>query len=128
MTTVPDIIFSDDNDVVPDVIWISKARRAAAMQPDGKLHGAPELAIEVLSPGIANENRDYEVKRGLYSRQGVNEYWIVSWPERRVEVFRRDQDPNMLELTATLYAGDTLTSLELPGFTCQVGDFFIDVE
>ncbi len=127
VTTVPGIIFSNDNDVVPDVIWISKARRAASMQPDGKLQGAPELAIEVLSPGTANENRDYEAKRGLYSRQGVNEYWIVSWPERRVEIFRRDQNPDMLELTQTLYAADTLTSPELPGFACQVNDIFTDV-
>ena len=54
----PRVIFDDDNDVAPDVIWISRERLATALQSDGKLHSAPELAIEILTPGPNNEYCD----------------------------------------------------------------------
>lgn len=54
----PGIIFTDDTNVVPDIVWISRERLKTALQKDGKLHASPELVVEVLSPGIANERRD----------------------------------------------------------------------
>ncbi len=86
----PGLIFTDDNDVAPDVTWMSNERLATTSQRDGKYHTAPDLAVEVLSPGTTNEQRDREFKLWLYSRRGVLEYWIVSWMERRVEIYRRD--------------------------------------
>ena len=121
----PGLIFADDNDVAPDVMWISLERQVQALQADGKYHGAPELAVEVLSPGSFNERRDREFKLWLYSRRGVMEYWIVSWIERRLEVYRRDEA--QLKLHATLYRADRLQSPYLPGFSCLVGDFFDDI-
>jgi len=118
----PGVIFADDDDVVPDVVWISQARRAAALGPDGHLHAAPELAVEVLSPGSANERRDREVKLKLYSRRGVLEYWIVDWRTRQVEVYR--QQDGMLCQAGTLSAVETLTSPLLPGFACPVASLF----
>ncbi len=121
----PGVIFADDDDVVPDVVWISHARLATAFQPDGKLHSAPELVIEVLSPGSNNERRDREAKLKLYSRRGVLEYWIVSWQERRIEVYRREG--TALTLAETLYDENLLQSPHLSGFTCQVRDLFTQV-
>jgi len=89
------------------------------------LHAAPELMIEVLSPGKKNEGRDRQAKLKLYSRRGVLEYWIVDWRQRRVEVYRRDQIA--LRLTSTLYAQDTLQSPLLPGFACQISALFMDL-
>src|SRR5262245_22634226 len=63
----PGIIFSRDDAVAPDLVWVSKPRLTAILGEDGKLHGAPELVIEVLSPGADNERRDKESKRKLYS-------------------------------------------------------------
>ena len=37
----PGVIFTDDTNVVPDVIWISQKRLKAALHKDGKLHNAP---------------------------------------------------------------------------------------
>lgn len=122
VNAAPGLIFADDDDVAPDVVWISKARLATALGADGKLHAAPELVIEVLSPGGANERRDREAKRKLYSRRGVHEYWIVDWQRREVEIYRREQAA--LVLMGTLYAHDTLTSPLLPGFACAVGRLF----
>jgi len=117
----PGLIFADEDDVAPDVIWISNDRLAHALKPDGKLHDAPELVIEVLSPGSANERRDREAKLQLYSRRGVSEYWIVNWMLRCTNVYRRDQA--QLHHIATLSEDDNLEFPLLPGFSCS--SFFI---
>jgi Uma2 family endonuclease len=39
---------------------------------------APILAVEVVSPGKVNEDRDYRYKRSEYAARGIAEYWIVS--------------------------------------------------
>ena len=121
----PGLIFAEDDDVAPDVVWMSSRRMAAIFRPDGKLHAAPELIIEVLSPGSANEKRDREAKLKLYSRRGVEEYWIVDWRQRRIEIFRREQA--QLALAATLMESDILTSPLLPAFACPVTDVFKDI-
>ena len=118
----PGLIFSDDNDVVPDIVWIGSARLASALRPDGHLHAAPELIVEVLSPGSASEKRDREAKRGLYSRRGVDEYWIVDWRRGTIDVFRRS-GPDLLH-TATLTASGVLESPLLPGLSLPVAPLF----
>jgi Uma2 family endonuclease len=118
----PGIIFEDDEDVAPDLTWISKARLKKALADDGKLHAAPELVIEVLSPGKTNEDRDRKAKLKLYSRRGVKEYWIVDWMFRQIEIYRRKG--LSLRLVATLDAADKLESPLLPGFSCPVGKIF----
>src|SRR5437016_6171732 len=50
----PGLIFTDDNDVAPDVVWISNKRIKTALEDDGKLHSAPELVVEVVSKGFEN--------------------------------------------------------------------------
>ncbi|GAB4580942.1 MAG: Uma2 family endonuclease [Anaerolineales bacterium] len=118
----PGVIFSETDDVVPDVVWISHERLEALLDEAGHLTGAPELAIEVLSPGVMNERRDRQAKLKLYEMQGVREYWIVNWRLREVEVFRRDGA--RLLLVGKLLTEDTLTSPLLPGFACLVTDLF----
>jgi Uma2 family endonuclease len=121
----PGMVFADDtdDDVIPDVVWISRARLARALDAAGHLTIAPELVVEVLSPGSTNERRDREAKLGLYSRRGVDEYWIVDWRRHRVEVFRRVGGPD-LELVATLGDEDALTSPLLPGFEVKVASLW----
>ncbi len=119
----PGVIFDDDDDdVVPDVVWISQERLAIALQSDGKLHSAPELAIEILAPGPTNEYRDREVKLKLYSRQGVVEYWVANWQERSIEIYQREWA--LLALNRKLYADDVLESPLLPGFSCSLSQLF----
>jgi Uma2 family endonuclease len=121
----PGLIFAEDDDVAPDLVWLSTARLAAALWPDGKLHAAPELVVEVLSPGRANARRDREAKLDLYSRRGVSEYWIVDWQRRRVEVHRRED--LRLRLIATLREAEALASPLLPGFALPLERLFADL-
>lgn len=92
------------------------------MGADGKLHAAPGLAIEVLSPGATNARRDRETKLKLYAREGVEEYWIVDWLARAVEVYRR-AGAGLVPATP-LTDADTLTSPPLPGFALPVADLW----
>lgn len=122
VSIAPGLIFADDDDVAPDLAWISNERLSQALEADGKLHDAPELVVEVLSPGSANERRDREAKLQLYSRRGVTEYWIVDWMLRCIDVYRRDQA--QLHYLATLGEYDSLESPLLPGFSCSVASLF----
>jgi Uma2 family endonuclease len=121
----PGLIFAEDDDVAPDVVWISHRNLATALGADRKLHAAPELIVEVLSPGSANQHRDRQTKLKLYSRRGVREYWVVDCERRQFEIYRRQQ--GALALDATLLEQDTLTSPLLPGFSCPVADLFFRV-
>ena len=121
----PGVIFSEHEAVAPDVLWISRERLDEVLDPNGRLRAAPDLMVEVLSPGSANIRRDREAKLDVYSRRRVREYWIVDWQARTVDVFRPLDDA--LKLAASLGAEDTLESPLLPGFSCRVADLFAGV-
>lgn len=118
----PGLVFSETDSIIPDVVWASYERLSTMLDEAGHLIAAPELVVEVLSPGEQNERRDRESKLKLYSAYGVLEYWIVSRQQQTVEVYRRDQA--RLKLVMTLFAGDELTNPVLPGFRAVVGQFF----
>ena len=121
----PGVIFAEDDDVAPDVVWIRRERLAKALDSAGHLHTAPDLVVEVLSPGESNQSRDRDAKLKLYSRRGVREYWIVDWQQRQVEVYRRRDAA--LRLASTLLAEDALQSPLLPGFSLMVGLLFQEI-
>lgn len=52
------------------------------------VHGAPDLVVEVLSPGTAKNDRGR--KMDVYAKCGVREYWIVSPNEKTVEQYIQD--------------------------------------
>ena len=122
VNAAPGLIFAEDDDVAPDLVWISLATLGAALQEDRKLHSAPEIVIEVLSPGASNEQRDRQAKLKLYSRRGVREYWIVNGPEHEVEIYRHDG--TTLKFWGALGNEDRLESPLLPGFSCLVSKLF----
>ena len=126
----PGIIFDDADNVIPDVVWISNKRLSSLLDKAGHLTGAPELVVEVLSPGKENEKRDREDKLELYSNKGVEEYWICDREALRmqhrfqqtIEIYRRQN--TKLKLTATLLNKDVLTSPLLPGFNYPIAPIF----
>ena len=118
----PGLVFAEDDDVAPDLVWLRRERLAVIQDEAGHLRAAPELVVEVLSQGTSNVRRDREIKLALYSRRGVQEYWIVDWRRQTMEVYRREQAT--LRLVATLGNEDTLTSPLLPGFASPVAGFW----
>lgn len=116
------VIFGDNDDVIPDVVWISKEKYEILLDKAGHLCGAPDLVIEVLSAGTENERRDRELKLKLYSSRGVWEYWIADWRSQQILIYRREN--GVLKLALTLFADDTITSPLLPEFSCPVAQIF----
>ncbi|HJZ69878.1 MAG TPA: Uma2 family endonuclease [Blastocatellia bacterium] len=83
----PGVIFSDFSEVIPDIIYVSNERIKEIASGD-RVVGAPDLIIEVLSPGAENERRDRKAKRKLYQKYGVKEHWLIDPQLRTVEMYR----------------------------------------
>ncbi|MGD1862505.1 MAG: Uma2 family endonuclease [Leptolyngbyaceae cyanobacterium] len=119
----PGVIFSPTDAVIPDVVWISQDRLENGLDAAGHLTVAPELIVEILSPGEQNEQRDKEFKLKLYSMHGVQEYWIVNWQLETLAVYRREGA--QLQRVSTLMVGNCLTSPLLPDFQLPMAKVFV---
>lgn len=118
LTAPLDVVLSEENVVQPDIVFIPSDRLGIIGEEN--VRGAPALVIEVLSPSTLR--RDRAVKRGIYERFGVREYWVVDPGHRRIErLVLAEQgygDP------AVLSAGDVLASPLFPGLAADVHQVF----
>lgn len=113
-----DVILADDNVLVPDLIFVARARQQLFSRRG--LDGAPDLVIEILSP--STRSRDLGVERQLYARFGVRELWLVD-PERdAIDVFALSHGE--LVAVGTSGAQDTLVSRVLPDLRLDLGAVF----
>lgn len=80
-----DVALADHSVVQPDLLYFTAARRGLVR---GRVEGAPDLAVEILSPGTAR--RDRGEKLALYAGSAVREYWIVDPLERQIEFMTND--------------------------------------
>ena len=117
----PGVIFDDFNGVIPDIVFFRNERRAEIASGE-RMSGAPDLVIEIISPGTENERRDRVLKRRLYGRFGVKEYWLVDLVNHAVEVFQLGKEG--LELAVVFTGEDEMTSSVLPGFRVKLTDLF----
>ncbi|HMJ27064.1 MAG TPA: Uma2 family endonuclease [Pyrinomonadaceae bacterium] len=117
----PGLMLSQYSGVIPDLVFYTHARGAEIIA-DERLVAAPDIVIEILSPGRENVARDRIAKRQLYAKYGVNEYWIVDSENRSIEIYR--QAANTLEFATILRNDDSVTSPLLSGFKCPVAKIF----
>jgi Uma2 family endonuclease len=78
-----DVTLDDHNVVQPDIFFISKER--AGILQGGRILGAPDMCVEILSPGT--EQIDRVRKLELYARFDVTNYWIVDLSARTIEEY-----------------------------------------
>ena len=80
--TAPFDVYLDEeeNAIQPDIFFISRAK-AHIVEDNGHVHGVPDMIIEILSPG--NKKHDQIVKKALYEKFGVKEYWIIDPDTKR---------------------------------------------
>ncbi len=76
-----DVYLTEYDRVIPDAMIVCNKD---IIQMNG-IHGAPDLVVEVLSPGTAKNDRGY--KKDLYEKSGVREYWIVDPVMRSIEAY-----------------------------------------
>ena len=114
-----DVVLSDTNIVQPDLLFVSREREH--LLSDGeKVRGAPDLVVEILSPSSADKDRG--LKRELYGRYGVTEYWIVDPIAETVSIHR--QRGGVLAVTDMFGRGQTLRSPLLAGLELRLDDVF----
>ena len=113
-----DVILDDENVLQPDLVFIASWQKDIIAREG--LRGAPALCVEILSPSTAE--LDTGVKRLLYARYGVKEYWLVSPEEKTITVYRLQENPSAPFRVFGL--GDTLTSELFPGWALPLDSFF----
>lgn len=105
-TVIPDgtdLYLTERDRFIPDMMVVCDREK---IQKDG-VHGAPDLVVEVLSPGTAKNDRIH--KKTVYEACGVREYWLVDPENRTIEQYLlRD---GALELN-TVYVSYTERDLE----------------
>jgi Uma2 family endonuclease len=109
--------------VVPDLVYFT-ADRFARVVNERHATAAPDLAVEILSPGT--RRRDKGRKRAIYDREGVREYWVVDPEARAITALRRPRaDAGLTDVTTlTSDAGESLESPLFPGLRLHLGDVF----
>jgi len=115
-----DVVFAEHDIVEPDLIYVSRGR--AEVITAKHVRGAPDLLVEILSPGT--RKTDEVTKRKRYEHFGVLEYWVVDPELDAIKVYRRvdDRFVRIAELSAE--AGDSLTTPLLPGFSVTLTETF----
>ena|SRR5947209_3827174 len=113
--------FSDRDIVEPDLLYISRER--SSVVTDKHVRGAPDLVVEILSPGT--RRTDEIKKRDLYESFGVQEYWVVDPEMDVITIDRRVEGAfvRSIELAAGK-DGELTTPLLLPGFSVKLAEVF----
>jgi Uma2 family endonuclease len=82
------VVLGNEDIVQPDVIFISRAR--GEIIKEREIRGTPDLIIEILSP--RRKRYDRTIKKKLYSKYKVPEYWVVSYTNEWIEVYSLKED------------------------------------
>lgn len=111
-----DVVFSDFDVVEPDLMYLSHQRAAEALTP-AHVRGVPELVVEIASKGT--RRRDETIKRRLYLRMGVTEYWIVDPDVEAIRVYRQpatafDRPVELSRTKGDVLTTDLLADLRMP--------------
>lgn len=95
----------------PDVAFISRERIPASGIPRGYWPGAPDLAVEVVSPN----DKLYEIDEKIedYLAAGVRLIWIVYPKKRSVTVHTPGSEPRVLTIDDTLDGADVVVGFQL---------------
>lgn len=116
-----DVRFSHWDIVVPDLLFVASDQPHIVTEKN--IVGAPALVVEILSP--STKKRDQQIKRRLFERSGVREYWMVDPDRNAIVIHRRDEGgafPRVGELTAAENA--VLTTPLLPGLALPLAQLF----
>ena len=118
----PGFILARDPDTVraPDIAFIRRERLPATPPEDAFWPGAPDLAVEVVSPGDTVREVDEKVQGWLAA--GAAMVWVVNPKWRSVTIYRSATDIRVLTEKDELDGQDVV-----PGFRCRMGDIFVNI-
>ena len=116
-----DVVFTRYDVVEPDLLYMSHTR-AQAVLTAANVQGVPELVIEISSP--STRTRDETIKRRLYEREGVSEYWVVDPDIDVIRIYRREGDGFGRPRELSAEPGDVLTTPLFEGLDLALSDVF----
>jgi Uma2 family endonuclease len=115
-----DVIFTLHDIVEPDLLFV--ANDQLEIMTEKNIQGAPAIVVEIVSKGT--RSRDERIKRELFERGGVQEYWIVDPASSRVTVHRREGKTLDAQTALTAAHHDVLTTPLITGFALSVSELF----
>ncbi len=117
-----DVLFSERDVSVPDILFISKARNHILTKKN--VQGAPDLIVEILS---SNRDLDLVKKKAMYERHGVLEYWIVDPEEKSIHVYLLDNESKKFESPVVYTQEKSIPVSVIHSMTVQVEDIFKNI-
>ena len=115
-----DVVLSSVDVVEPDLLYLSDER--AGLLTELHVRGAPDLVVEILSP--STRRTDEIIKRKLYERFGVLEYWVVDPELEGVKIYRRVDAAFVRVSELSVEHQDVLTTSLLPECSVRLTDVF----
>ncbi|MBF0555441.1 MAG: Uma2 family endonuclease, partial [Nitrospirae bacterium] len=113
-----DVIFEEGfNRLQPDILFVKKDNQGILQD---WIRGVPDMVCEIVSPG--SYEVDTEVKKAVYEKYGVPEYWIVMPEQKKIEIFTIEGDKYKL-FTAAAFEG-VVTSKVIEGLKVNIEDVF----
>ncbi len=113
-----DVVLSTEDVLQPDILFISNERRHVITEKN--VSGAPDLVVEILSS--STQERDKLIKRHLYAKHGVKEYWIVDPITKNIEVLSLGSEG--YKLFGIFFIDDVLSSPLIEGFSLPLQEVF----
>lgn len=114
-----DVILEETSVVVPDLLFV--ARERVGFVTDHGVRGAPDLIVEILSPGTARRDRVEKAK--LYARHGVRHYWLADPEARILEVYELGE--GQYRRAASLADNDSFSPSLFPGLTIPLSSLWV---
>ena len=120
------VYLTEEDHFIPDFMVVCDPEK---VKSDG-IHGAPDLVVEILSPGTAHNDRGR--KMDVYAKCGVREYWIVSPGEKSVEQYLQDNGRLVLKAVYAIHPEPMLARMSekeraavVTAFQCSLFDDLI---
>src|SRR5439155_17693460 len=105
----------------PDLLYMSH-ETAARVLTSQNVQGTPDLVVEIASPGT--RKRDDTIKKQLYERAGVAEYWVINPEKNVVRIFTNVHGRFKPPIELSRAADDVLKTALLPGFEVTLARLF----
>ena len=117
-----DVVLTEYDVVQPDMLLFTRARRHL-LRADQVARIPPDLAIEILSPSTAPNDRGR--KKRLLAKHGVREYWLVDPKAPSIEIYRLTKGQFALAHSAT--GNEAVRSTLLKKFSPRPSDLVADL-
>lgn len=114
-----DVVLSDDNAVIPDIIFIKKERKDIIKEKN--IHGIPDFVVEILS---TNKKRDLKDKMELYETYQLQEYWVINPFEDEVMIYSFNRQEGKFNEPARFKKAENVSSQVIKDFQVKVIDIF----